>query len=295
MAARYDSDMRTKSVAVRSRAALPRATTNGPMAIRRMVSVLEAISSALAPQSLTELSRLLGIPKSSLLALLVEMEQLGLIARDDSARYALGGRAHRLGLQLVAPGSVAALVRQSVTALSATLGMTATFSRLDAASRALIYSDRCDVPDPVHFAVSLGQPVDLHCRAAGKLLLAHLPRTERRRWLGPEPWRAMTTLTHIRWKTLEPELASIATMGVAWSHGESFPGVGSCNVGVTGADGRVLAALGVEMALQRLANAQQTQVAQEAHIVATLRSAADALSQAMRTRDVTARSLPAYL
>ncbi len=267
----------------------PSAGGTGPMAVARVLGVLEALSSGVAPLSLSELGRMLGIPKSSLFTLVGEMVQLGLVHRDEEGRYQQHGRSRRLGLQLVSPMSFAAVVREVLAGIGATLGMTATLGRLDAATRALIYIDRWDVPDPVRFAVSYGQPLDLHCRAAGKLLVAHQPRQRWADWLGPEPYRSMTAETHLRLRTLAPELARIATEDIAWSRGESFPGVGSCNVGVWGADGLVLAALGIEAPLARL------QTAMQARIVEVLRASAQRLSDAMHSRGITQQNLEVHV
>lgn len=255
------------------------------MAVTRVVSVLEVLSSGVAPLSLSALGRQLDIPKSSLFTLLGEMVQLGLVHRDEDGRYQQHGRSRRLGLQLVSPMSLAASVREVVAGVGATLGVTATLSRLDATCRALIYVDRWDVPDPVRFAVSYGQALDLHCRAAGKLLVAHQPQQRWADWLGPEPYRSMTVDTHLRLQTLAPELQRIAQEDIAWSRCESFPAVGSCNVGVWGADRVVLAALGIEAPLARLEPAMQLP------IVEVLRAAAGRLSRAMLSRGITQLNL----
>ena len=68
-----------------------------------------------------------------------------------------------------------------------------------------------------------------------------------------------------------------------------FPGVASCNVGVWGADGQVLAALGIEVPLARL------QAEAEANIVRVLRYAARRLSDAMQARAMTMDNLPRHM
>ncbi|WP_162241789.1 IclR family transcriptional regulator [Pseudorhodoferax sp. Leaf267] len=259
------------------------------MSVARVLGIVQAVSGGLAPLSLSALSRLLQIPKSSLLTLLTEMEQLGLVRRDEDGQYHQGGQASRLGLQLVSPHSLAALVRRALAGLGQQLGMTATFARLDSSTHALIYSDRWEIPDPVRFAVTLGQPLDLHCRSAGKLLLAHEPLASLPQWLGPEPYRAMTAGTKTRLRQLVPELQAIAAAGIAWSHGESFPGVGSCNVAVHGADQQVLAALGIEAPLGRLGETAAADVAD------VLRAAAQALSRDMRAFGITRLTLAQHL
>jgi DNA-binding IclR family transcriptional regulator len=250
-----------------------------------MLGVLEALSSGAAALSLAQLSRLLGIPKSSLFSLLAEMTHLGLVQRDEEGLYRQHGRSRRLGLQLVAPDSFAMLVRQVLGDIASALGVTATLSRLDAATCALIYIDRWEVPDPVRFVLSYGQPLDLHCRAAGKLLVAHQPRAQWAHWLGTEPYRRMTEHTQVSLQTLAPELERIARHDVAWSRAESFPGVGSCNVGVRGADGEVLAALGIEAPLARL------RPAMEARILDRLRGCAQQLSDGLCSRAITRENL----
>lgn len=255
------------------------------MAVKRLVGVLEALSSGAAGLSLAQLGRMLGIPKSSLFSLLAEMTQLGLVQRDEDGLYRQHGRSRRLGLQLVAPDSFAMSVRAALSDISSTLGVTATLSRLDAATRALIYVDRWEVPDPVRFVLSHGQPLDLHCRSAGKLLVAHQPADRWAHWLGAEPYRRMTTHTLVTLDALAPELAQIARHDLCWSRGESFPGVGSCNVGVRGADGEVLAALGIEAPLPRL------QPAMETSIVDLLRAHARQLSEGLCSRAITRANL----
>lgn len=259
------------------------------MAVTRVLGVLEALSSGVAPPSLSQLGRMLGIPKSSLFALMGEMVELGLVHRDEDGSYRQEGRLRRLGLQLVSPMSFAARVREVLAGIGATLGMTATLARLDERTRSLIYVDRWDVPDPVRFTLSYGQPLDLHCRSAGKLLVAHQPVERWADWLGPEPYRSMTVHTRTHLHALQPDMERAAADDIAWSEGESFPGVGSCNVGVRGADGQVLAALGIEAPLARLKPADR------APVVDVLRASALRLSTAMHDCAITQASLARHI
>ncbi len=57
----------------------------------REVRVLVALG-ARGPAGLTELSRELGIPPSSLYGLLTKLQALGLVARDEAKQYVLTGK-----------------------------------------------------------------------------------------------------------------------------------------------------------------------------------------------------------
>src|SRR5262249_21720663 len=66
-----------------------------------------------------------------------------------------------------------------------------------------------------------------HARAAGKLLLAHLPRAELRRYLDTHPLRPLTPRTLVGRKEFDRELASIRANGFAVDDEEFMDGVSS--------------------------------------------------------------------
>jgi IclR family transcriptional regulator, acetate operon repressor len=66
-----------------------------------------------------------------------------------------------------------------------------------------------------------------HARAAGKLLMAHLPRPELRRYLETHPLRPLTPRTIVGRRAFDRELAAIRANGFAVDDEEFMDGVAS--------------------------------------------------------------------
>ncbi len=188
-----------------------------------------------------EAARLLGAPRASTHRLLVTLRQAGVLEANEEGQY-------RLGLRLFELGSYAPLRRrlhdecsQPLERLSAQVALPTVLAARDGTDLLClekVYHRQADMPTRV------GQRAPLHDTAAGKVLLAHAPRSIVERYLG-QPVERFTPHTIVEPRRLLMELERIRARGVAWEREESCLGVASVATGVWNHTGKIVAAVSV--------------------------------------------------
>ncbi|WP_327189365.1 IclR family transcriptional regulator [Streptomyces xinghaiensis] len=142
----------------------------GPL--RKALAVLEALAEASRPLTLSELSRLVNLPKSTLHRLMLSLTDIGLAVRRESKSYELGTYLSRLGAtsgpagvqRLSYPVTPFLLELFQLTNRIVSLG---TLSGTNVQHVGTLYGQ-----EHARLAMALRQPVPAHGSAAGKLLLA---------------------------------------------------------------------------------------------------------------------------
>ncbi|MCA1220073.1 IclR family transcriptional regulator [Streptomyces sp. 8L] len=140
--------------------------------LRKALTVLEALAEASRPLTLSELARLVNLPKSSLHRMLQVLTDLGLTVRMESKSYELGAGL----LRLAAAGAPARIQRLGYA-------VTPFLIELFQRTRRIVSLGTLSGTNVRHvgtlygrehtgLAMALRQPVPAHCSAAGRLLLA---------------------------------------------------------------------------------------------------------------------------
>lgn len=147
---------------------------SGVPAVERALNVLEALAQSRRGYSVSELSRRLGLPKSSVHLIVHTLEQRGYLQKQPS-----GGR-YRFGLKLIGLSRVARdgvelrdVARPALSALSLQTGLTVHLGVLE--RREVVVIDRVESDSPVRVVSWVGRRLDLHSTAVGKALAAFLP------------------------------------------------------------------------------------------------------------------------
>jgi DNA-binding IclR family transcriptional regulator len=188
----------------------------------RALDVLETIASG-GPASLSELSRRLGIPKSSLHGLLHTLIDRGWVTpADGGTRFRLGLRALQVGTRFVDEDEVVSQVAPSLDRLAAVTGETIQHARLD--EDQVVYLAKRDTAHPVRIISSIGTRLPAHATALGKALLAVRDDEEVHRLLHP-PLRALTPHTLTDPEALAANLHHTRARGYAVDEGEAAEGL----------------------------------------------------------------------
>ncbi|TDC60571.1 IclR family transcriptional regulator [Micromonospora sp. KC207] len=196
----------------------------------RTLDVLEALAAGGGPRPLGELSRALGIPKSSLHALLRTLLARGWVETDDGgARFALGVRALEVGAAYLGLDGAVGLLGGVLDRLAARFAETAQLFRLDGGSVVLLA--RRESPHALRAYHPIGCRLPAHATAAGRALLAQRPDDAVDRLLSwPLPARTESTVTGPAW--LRAELAAVRARGWAAEAQECDPGLAAVAVAV---------------------------------------------------------------
>jgi DNA-binding IclR family transcriptional regulator len=228
-----------------------KAGTPSVPSVERTLAILEMISKARTGLTLPELSRRLGLPKSSTHCLLLTLERCGYLTRS--------GRGHRymFGLKLFSLANIAVngirlrdQAFPTLQALALLSGLTVHMAILDHGEALII--EKIEPPGVLQQATWLGKRLDLHCSAVGKALLAYLPDEELARVVGTRrlPRHNDNTITSIR--RLQQDLAETKHRGYSVESEEDE--IGMCCIGapVFGELGEVVAAVSVAGTTQQI-------------------------------------------
>lgn len=115
----------------------------------------------------------------------------------------------------------------------------------------------------------------LHCTAIGKMFLSHMPEQQRKEFVQTIPLRRYTGNTITDPERLLAELRRIQEAGVATDNQEFMSGVVCVAAPITGADGRIKAAVALSAPEARLT------LEQALEHVAALRRAARAIGETL--------------
>jgi len=218
-------------------------------AVEGAISILETLGTA-QPMSLTELSKTLGLGKSSVYRLLVTLALRGYVEKDpDSDRYrltyrlfAVGSRAaERLGLREVA--------QPVMDRLGSRTGETVNLGVLDGFRTVSVYLVESAHPLRIHMRIG-GVPA--HATATGKILLAALPPEELARRLAGRRLTSLTDRTIKSRAVLQAELRRVRDQGYAIDDEECSWGLRCAGAPVRDHRGAVVAALSMVAPCRRL-------------------------------------------
>lgn len=192
--------------------------------------------------SVTDVSRELGVGKSTAHRLLSTLIAEGYALRDPVQRKYYAGRALvEMGLSAIPDLSQPASAHNALVDLARETGETVKLMVLDGPLARVI-----DIALADHGRVggAVGQALPAYAMAGGKVLLSHEgPEDVRRRYGGRlDPLTAQTITS---WDALDGELAAVRERGWAANDSEATPGVAGLAVPVYGRDGQVVAALAI--------------------------------------------------
>lgn len=198
----------------------------------RVFDVLEHLSSSGRRYSVSELSRDLGIPKSSLHGLLRTMAARGWLSVDAAGTgYGIGMRAVIAATAFLGGDDAVAATAEALDRIAADTGETVHLGRLDGAD--VVYLAKRDSVHPLRLFSAVGRRLPAHATALGKSLLAALPPEDvdtRLRW----PLEQLTDSTIVNRDVLHAELAIIREQGFSVDRGENAVGISCVAVTVPG-------------------------------------------------------------
>ncbi len=236
------------------------------------LALLWAFEGGPAELGVVELGRRTGINASTVSRLLGSLVAGGLVEYSaDSGRYRLGLGLVRLASCVTGRLDLRAAAHPHLQALVEHTRETASLSVFGGEQAQTV--DFVPSPRTVASVVQLGRPSLVHCTSVGKVLLAHQPEAVRERAIGG-PLTRFTPRTIVTSAALRAELARVRELGFATAEEEREPELNAIAVPVYGAQGRVVAALGVQGPAHRFDRAAMMH-----HALPLLRDEAAALSR----------------
>ena len=213
----------------------------GTQAVVRALRLLKAFTPERSDRSLTELSREVGLNKTTTYRLLTALLSEGMVARSpEGDTFRLGPEVLALGSRSQGAGDLRVAARPELLALAAETRETATLEVL--IGRDVLILDEVMGSHVIGTVPSIGTRWPAHATSTGKALLAHLPEPVLETMLG-EPFGAPTPKAITDPAALRRELARVRERGYAVSVEELEPGFVAVGVPIRSADGSVVAAI----------------------------------------------------
>src|SRR5262249_3258923 len=150
--------------------------------VRRAFAILELLEGSDRRRNLSEISRKLGLPKSTTSVLLSTLESMGYVTRDASERrYLLTSKAFGFGLELSNQLELSRRPRPIRETIAHALRVTAHVAVRDG-DQALFVNKVDSILQPC-CDIYPGRRTNLHCTAVGKVLIAYMSEEEQRMFL----------------------------------------------------------------------------------------------------------------
>lgn len=213
-------------------------------AVARSLDLLEMVMRAPYPPSAAQISEELKLPRPTTNRIIGNLVRMRFLRRDPLQRRLLEGeRLLELALAVLARATQREPGHEILRELSRRTQETCNVGVIVGAR--VRYLDRVESHWPLALRLEPGSDIPLHCSALGKLLLAHLPRAQRERFLGSLDLARHTAHTVTDAQALELQLERIVADGYSTDDEEYLPGVIGLAVPIPARQGPALLGLAV--------------------------------------------------
>jgi PcaR/PcaU/PobR family beta-ketoadipate pathway transcriptional regulator len=213
-------------------------------ALSRGLALLEAFSAERPTLTLSELSKAVGLSRSSTYRLVYTLEDMGFLLRDKGNKaYRLGARILGLGFGYLASQELIELARPHLEALRDRTNCSAHLGVVEGTE--LIYVVRVPDRKALTSHIRVGSRLAAHATSMGRAILSHLPESEVRNRYAGARLEAYTAHTATDLDSLLALLAADRARGYIISRSASEEGIASVAAPVRDADGAVIAAINI--------------------------------------------------
>lgn len=217
----------------------------GTAALSKGISLLRAIVRDDGATGVGELGEALGIPRTTAHRLIAELQRQGLVMRTRRGRYAPGFGLISLAAELSVERQLAHAARQPLEDIAAKTGLTAHLGVLENDMVTYLVKSQASRSADI-FTREKGQ-LEAYCSGIGKVLLAHLPDSERSAYLASGPFVPLTPHTLVDPIRLEAALDAVKDTDFAADESEIALGLRCLAVPVRDPDNKVLAAISLSI------------------------------------------------
>ena len=190
----------------------------------RQFALLEALAKMDRFATLQTLVEETGLPKPTVHRMLQQLEMAGMVQRDgDGRQYTTGLRLRQLAETVLLNNTVHGARHLVLRRLVEEVGETCNLTAFNGSE--VVYLDRVETPAPLRFYLLAGSVVPAHCSATGKLFLAQMTPSQRRRLLGQVALERFTPNTLTDMDAIEAEIATVKRDGVGYDREEYLPGL----------------------------------------------------------------------
>jgi len=217
----------------------------------KALHILDALGDHPSGLGITDLSRVLKAPKSTVHRLIATLEAAGYSVFDSAtAKYALGSRVTRLGDQLSAQSPLLTFGVQALELLTQECTEASHLAIMEGTE--VVYVSREESREPVRISFGTGHRAPAHGTALGKVLLAGLSDSEIVMLYRGRRLKKLTPLTVTSLRDLVSEIAAVRKEGIAYDSEEYLPGLCCIAAPVRDFSSKIVAAMGLSTFKRRM-------------------------------------------
>lgn len=210
----------------------------------RVLDILELLSTNGNGMTLTELSKALNAPKSSIMPLVHTMTTRKFIyMNQENLKYFIGIAAFSVGSSYTNHIDALEFIKSEMKHIVSESNETCQLGIQNQSN--LLYIAKEDSDEPIRLVSYVGKQLPLYCTAIGRAILADMEPDEIYA-LYPDGLKAFTPHTITEWPLLLAELEETRKRGYAIEHEESTPDVHCAGISLCN-NGRIFAALSVSI------------------------------------------------
>lgn len=244
--------------------------------VERAFAILEFLNSSRRGWNISEMSRKLGLPKSSTHVLFATLDKLGYITEyQSSRRYQLSPKLYGLGRRALETTPLPMIALPHLHWLVQQTNLTAHVGILE--KKQVVFVQKVDGPGIIKFDTYIGKCSQLHCTGLGKSLVAFRPEEEIKGLLDRYTFSRFTKQTISSLNAFMTECERIRRAGYSMDDEEEELGIRCVAVPVL-SDGVAVAAVSVtgttaQMPLEAIANVVSKATCAAGRIAAQLQPA----------------------
>ena len=221
----------------------------------KSLSVLDILFQNNTPLSIMEISRKLEIYPSTIHRILDTLKYRGYVEQNsDNQKYLLGLKLVELGMARYHQIDLLEEASPFLKELAAECNETVHLGILD--HEDVFYIAKENSPQTIRMVSRVGRRAPLYSTGLGKILLAYIPKKERKRIIAHTKIQRFTENTITNKKELEKELEQIRKQGFALDREENEKEVYCIAIPIKNYHGKVIAALSIASPTYRI-NAQR--------------------------------------
>lgn len=210
--------------------------------VSKAIRLIDYFAEAKRPLSLQELAQLSNMPKSTVHGLLAPLRESGFISQASDGKYYLGMRLFELGSIVSASWNIVPLARPHLQNIAIQTGQSVLLSMIDKGEVLIV--DYVDTNSSLRVVTEVGDRLPIHSTAAGKAMLAYLPKVQVESILSAD-LPSFTPHTISTFEGMMTEIEKIRREGVAVEDGEHRIGLRGVAAPLFNISGEPSYALGV--------------------------------------------------
>ncbi|MCS7230418.1 MAG: IclR family transcriptional regulator [Candidatus Kryptonium sp.] len=211
-------------------------------AVKRSIEILNLLEKSDKPLSLSEISKHINYPRSSIFRILVTLESYGFVERNSSDNtFTLGIRLSQLGIAKLNKINLGYDSYKYLEELAKKTGESVYLAVLH--NYRVVLIQRVDSPSMWSLVTQLGLRSPVHCTASGQVLISEMSDEELSQFIKKTGLKKYTEKTITRLSELKMRLKKVREQGFAIVDREYNPELVAVAAPIRNAWGKIIAAL----------------------------------------------------